>query len=276
VNGDAATLKELLHHHPALITARSDRDHHAMLLHYTAANGVEDYRQRTPPNIVEITRMLLDAGAEVDAVGAMYGGSTTLGLAATSCHPANAGVQEALVDLLMDYGADPAIAVSPGYDGDLITACLANGRGKAAIWLAKKGVPTNLEGAAGIGDLDALKSWLHEDGSLKDETLREKLNAGFNWACEFGHLDVVRFLVENGFDLSTLTNGMTGLHWAAIGGQAEMVRFLLEKGAPLEIENCYGGTVLGQALWSAKNEPLQQHDEIIRILRAAGAKETGI
>lgn len=273
VNGDATTLKELLHYHPALITARSDRDHHATLLHYTTANGVEDYRQRTPPNIVEITRMLLASGAEVDAVGDMYSGSTALGLVATSCHPADAGVQEALIDLLMDHGADPAKAVDPGYtNGNIIIACLANGRGKAAEWLAKKGVPVDIEAAAGIGDIDTLRSWLKDDGSLEDASLREKLNAGFNWACEYGHMNVVRFLIENGFDPSTLTHGMTGLHWAAIGGHTEIVRYLLDKGAQTDIQNRYGATVLGQAHWSARNDPKPQYEEIIQMLKLAGAR----
>jgi hypothetical protein len=35
------------------------------LLIYVGANGVEDERQRTPANVVEIAQMLLDA--EVDA-----------------------------------------------------------------------------------------------------------------------------------------------------------------------------------------------------------------
>jgi hypothetical protein len=36
-----------------------------LLLIYVGANGVEDERQRTPANVVEIAQMLLDA--EVDA-----------------------------------------------------------------------------------------------------------------------------------------------------------------------------------------------------------------
>ena len=273
VDGDITALKELLRLYPGLVTERSERDHHATLLHYTAANGVEDYRQKTPSNIVEITRLLLDAGADVNAVGDMYGGSSTVGLASTSIHPARAGVQEAMIDLLLQYGADPYKGAKAGYTkGNLINDCLANGRGQAAAYLRQKGLPVDLEGAAGTGDLASLQSWLNEDGSLKNEADREALNAGFVWACEFGHKNVVEFLVEKGYDLSTMSKGMTGLHWAVVGGQTEMVRYLLEKGTPTEIENCYGGTVLGQALWSQQNDPLPQHNEIIQILRSAGAR----
>src|SRR2546422_201931 len=56
VNGDAGKLKRLLRENPTLVRARSTREHGATLLHYTSANGVEGYRQKTPKNIVEITK----------------------------------------------------------------------------------------------------------------------------------------------------------------------------------------------------------------------------
>ncbi len=104
ISGDLRTLKSLLAKNPELIRARSTREHHATLLHYVGANGVEGYRQRTPKNAVKVANTLLEAGAEVDA-DLDYGpigrklyperiGSTTLGMVATSCHPAAAGVQK--------------------------------------------------------------------------------------------------------------------------------------------------------------------------------------
>jgi hypothetical protein len=81
VRGDAATLKRLLREDPKLVRAISTREHSATLLHYVSANGVEGYRQKTPENIVEITGMPLNAGAEIDATANVYGGGcTTLGL----------------------------------------------------------------------------------------------------------------------------------------------------------------------------------------------------
>jgi hypothetical protein len=60
--GDVATLRSLLAADPRLIRARSAREHHATLLHYVAANGVEDERQRTPANAVEVAKTLLESG----------------------------------------------------------------------------------------------------------------------------------------------------------------------------------------------------------------------
>src|SRR5260221_8963467 len=55
VSGDIDTVRRLLGERPDLIRQRSSRDHRSTLLHYVSANGIEDYRQRTPPNIVEVT-----------------------------------------------------------------------------------------------------------------------------------------------------------------------------------------------------------------------------
>jgi hypothetical protein len=76
------------------------------LLHYVGSNGVETYRQKVPLNLAEITRLLVDAGAHVNATANMYGGgSTALGLLVTSDHPAKAGVAAEVRRVLMDAGA---------------------------------------------------------------------------------------------------------------------------------------------------------------------------
>ena len=87
VDGDVETLTDLLRANPDLVRARSSREHRATLLHYVGANGVEDERQRTPKNAVEVTRVLLDAGADIHSMADIYGGSHTFGLVATSIHP---------------------------------------------------------------------------------------------------------------------------------------------------------------------------------------------
>ena len=113
INGDVAALRSALRDNPELVRARSTRVthfdppvHRATLLHYVAANGVEGYRQKTPKNAVEVARTLLETGAEVDALADLYGGQcTTMALLVSSCHPAEAGVQVALVNTLLDFGA---------------------------------------------------------------------------------------------------------------------------------------------------------------------------
>ena len=85
---------------------------------------------------------------------------------------------------------------------------------------------------------------------------------------------MVEFLLERGVDLGSRSgDGQTGLHWAVIGGHLDTVKALLLRNAPLEVKNRYGGTVLGQALWSAAHGGDSEiYIKIIETLIAAGAE----
>src|SRR5580704_17796328 len=175
VSGDVPTLERLLRGDPSLISSRSQRAHNATLLHYVAANGIEDFRQKTPKNIGDITRLLLEAGAEVDAESKAYGGaSTTLGLAATSVHPERAGVQEALLQVLLDHGAQIDKPAAGGNRHSILEGCLWNGRGRAAAFLASRGAQLNLETAAGTGRIDVVRSFFSEKGDLNPVVKKEQ------------------------------------------------------------------------------------------------------
>jgi Ankyrin repeats (3 copies)/Ankyrin repeat len=276
VSGDTATLEKLLSENPELATARSTREHRSTLLHYVSANGVEDFRQKTPPNIIEITKLLLQAGADVNAESDAYGGrSTTLGLTATSWHPENAGIQLPLMELLIDHGA-----IIDGPDGgSVVNGCLHNRRGQAAEFLASRGARLDLEGAAGVGRIDVVESFFHEDGSLTPPATQEQMKDGFAWACEFGRTNVVEFLLQRGMESGAKLrhNGQTGLHWAAYGGHADTVRLLLDRGAPIDAKDeSYGGTPLGWALYGWGNATQREagrgrYYEVVALLARAGA-----
>lgn len=279
VTGGGAALQQLLREHPELIRARSNRGHRATLLHYAAANGVENYRQRTPGNAVAIAGILLDAGAEVDAEAEMYGGGcTTLGLAATSVHPERAGVQNALMQILIDRGASVDPQAGAGHSHSLVGSCLANGRAAAAEYLAARGARLDLDGAAGIGRLDLVAGFFNPDGTLKPTATIEQLCAGMNWACEHGRNEVVQFLLERGVLASAPSpaNGRTFLHSAALGGRAAIVQWLIARGVPVDVvEPTYDGTPLQWALhgWSeaAAGAGRDRYSEVVALLVRAGA-----
>ncbi len=272
ISGDAERLRELLSTNPDLVRARSMRTHEATLLLYMGSNGVEGHRQKTPKNAVEITKILLDAGSDVNAIGKMYSRSTTLELVATSLHPFVAGVQNDLIDLLIEHGALIEETRSPDYvPGSLVGACLDNGRPEAAEHLAKRGATLDFRAAAGVGRLDIVKQYYDNAGHPKPELPKEQIDQAFITACNCGRVEVVDFLLDHGADIAA-SNGQTGFHLAAHAGKVEMVKHLIELKAPLEIVNEYGGTVLGQAIWSAYNAPRPEHLEIIDLLIAAGAE----
>ena len=275
IKGDIKKLKRLVRDDPQLVHARSTREHEATLLHYVSANGVEGYRQKTPPNIVEITDLLLKAGAEVDAEADVYGGgSTTLGLVATSVHPFRANVQNPLMQLLLDHGAEIDHKTGAGNRQSSVLGALANGRPEAAAYLADRGARLNLEAAAGLGRLDVVKSFFKEQRNRKTTPSKKQLQSAFLYACGGRRKEVVEFLLDKGVDLADGgRSGQTPLHWAVIAGQLEIVKLLLKQKPPLEARNIYGGTVLGQTLWSAAHggDP-KLYTEIIETLIAAGAK----
>ncbi len=254
INGDAEILAALLRADAELIRARST------LLHYVSANGVEDVRQKTPANIVEIAGMLLDAGADVNAESNAYGGrATTLGLTATSCHPEKAGVQIALMELLLERGA----AIDEPGGGSTVNACLRNGRGQAAQFLAGRGARLDLEGAAGVGRLNLVER-------LFDSAPINQLRDGFSWACEFGRTTVVEFMLRNGLDVTAM---LPGLHWAAYGGHADIVRLLLARGVRIDVKDeRHGATPLGWAIHAFNQSSRAGLYEVVALLVRAGAE----
>jgi ankyrin repeat protein len=179
------------------------------------------------------------------------GGCTTLLLAATSVWPERAGVQEALLRTLLDRGAARG-------DG-IIDDCLANGRRNAAAFLAAHGAPLHFATAAALGRIDEV---------------RRLLNQAFRYACMYGGPAIVELLLARGADVREPNrDGQTPLHCAVIGGQLETVKLLLQHDPPLEARNVYGGTVLGQACWSAAHDgDRASYAEMIELLIAAGAK----
>jgi hypothetical protein len=87
---------------------------------------------------------------------------------------------------------------------------------------------------------------------MKPNANKEQRNEGFIYARRYGHYFVVEFLLHQGLDLAAQAGGgQTGLHRATIGAHLEIVKLLLRYNPPLEAKNMFGGTVFGQALWSA-------------------------
>jgi hypothetical protein len=266
VSGDLPAVERMLAHNATLVRARSGREHQATLLHYVSANGVENYRQKSPPNIVAIARLLLDAGALVDAEADVYGGgATTLGLVVTSTPPRAAGVQIALADLLLERGA----RLDPGS----VRGCLMNGCPEAAAHLAALGVPLSLEEAAGIGRIDIVASNFEQPGTVS----MADASAALMMASWYDQRDVIRLLLDRGVDAGTRApkDGDTALHIAAYRGNVGLVELLLRRGAPVNVtDSVYGTTPLVWAMhaWLVENrQDADAYRTVMRMLADAGA-----
>ncbi len=269
VRGDEQTLQQLLREHPGLIRARSTREHRATLLHYVSANGVEGYRQKSPPNAARITELLLTAGADVEAEADVYGGGcTALGLVATSTPPREAGVQIPVIDVLLGHGAQIEHPNLAGNNVDAVYACLANGCPEAAQYLAERGARLGMVGAAGIGRLDVVRQLVDAaDVSRREMALR--------YAAGYGQLEVTQYLLDRGVDVEAHSgDGETALFYAILGNHIAVVRLLLERGARPGMRTRHGD-IVETAIWKAAHGGGGQPDlsiEVLEALIAAGGK----
>ena len=275
VNGDLAALQDALRRDPALIRARSNRVcafdppvHRATLFHYVAANGVEAYHQKTPPNAVEIARALLQAGAEPDALADMYGAEcTTMSMLVSSSHPAEAGLQAPLVELLLDFGAAIEGRGTRKWGTPLFTA-LAFGMIDAAEALAKRGARIELPAAAGLCRMDEVARLL----PFADAEARHR---ALSLAAQHGQTQAVRLLLDAGEDPDRYNPEgnhphCTPLHQAVLGGHEAVVRLLVERGARLDIrDTIWHGTPLGWAIHGGGTARSQMAD----CLRSLGAAD---
>ena len=266
VNGQADELAAMLHAHPALVRERSTRVthfdppvHRATLMHYLAANGVENHRQRTPANAVAIARILLEAGAEPDALASLYGGEyATMSLLVSSSHPAGAGLQIPLLKILVDYGASVESTGSEQSGSPLLTA-LAFGYADTARALVHHGAQVNdVAAAAGLGLLE-------DTARLLPSASSHSRHCALALAAQLGQLEVTRLLLDAGEDPDRYNPAgfhahATPLHHAALAGHSGVVRLLVERGARLDIQDkIYHSTPRG---WAEYNE----HGETAALL----------
>lgn len=272
VDGDLDRLQSLLQENPALAHARSARIHRATLLYYLAANGIEDFRQRSPANAPEIARLLLDAGAEVDALCGMGKSDDTPMLAlVTSVHPHYTGVATELIEIFVEAGSKV-----DGVNGDSapVRLALKFGYPESAAALVRLGAGVKTVAmAAGLGRLDLTKEFVEERGASESEVA-----AAFEDACRFGRTEIAEYLLAKGADVDGQgTWKMTGLMWAASQGHLETMAVILDRGPSLELRNEFGGTAMGTTLHFAINSPNPGADypAVIDRLLNAGLKFEG-
>src|SRR5262249_6282504 len=153
----------------------------------------------------------------------MYGGeSTTMPMLVSSSHPAEAGVQVALVDVLVDFGASVEPRGEGNWTSPLMTA-LVFGMLPAADALVRRGAKiTNIAEAAGLGRIDDVKRML---ATASVETR----HCAFAISAQLGRTEIVRVLLDAGEDPSrynppAMHAHSTPLHQAVAGDHDDTVR----------------------------------------------------
>jgi hypothetical protein len=221
--GDVAGLRTHLKQHPSLVHQRlvfegGNYFRNPSLLEFIAENPVR--HGSLPANIVEVARVILDAGVERSAM------IEALMLVSTGRIPRECRVQVPLIDLLCDYGADPDNA---------IRAATLHGEFEAVNALIARGARFDLPIAAALGRVDAARRLLAQ-ASPEDRHLALTL------AADVGDVEVVRLLLDAGEDPNRYNpvgghSHTTPLHQAAGAGHEEVVRLLVERGARLDMKD---------------------------------------
>ena len=207
----------LVHQHVLFEDANYFRN--PTLLEFVAENPVR--HGTLPANIAEVTRVILDAGADQDRSAL----NQTLELVCSGRVPRECGVQRALIDLLSDRGADPSRAMS---------AALVHAEFEAVNALIARGAPVDLTAAAGMGRIEDARRLLATASS-------EDRHRALALASQFGHTGIVRLLLDAGEDPNRYNPAgfhahSTPLHQAACGHE-ETVLLLVERGARLDAKD---------------------------------------
>ncbi len=248
--GDLERVRSLIASEPGLIQARTNLKppYHYFtgptLLHHVAGNP--DRGRLTgklgplPRNIVEIARLLLDSGADVNALTLGPNGGTTMGLVITSKQASDANVAVQLMDVLLEYGA--TLDLGEGALDD----SLKNYAPRAAEKMIELGAKVDVCAAAALGRMDLLREFFDTEGRLRSRprrggkamTERDAIGLAMLFAYVNKHPDAVDFLLEKdgNWDMIGVNNG-TALHRAAWAGDLDMVKRLVAKGADISNRN---------------------------------------
>jgi ankyrin repeat protein len=250
--GDAAGLRAHLTSHPHLHHQRvafegGNYFRNPTLLEFVAENPIR--LGTLPTNIVDVARVILDAGTSQSAR------NEVLQLVSTGSVPRDCGVQLPLIDVLCEYGADPNAAAH---------AAASHGEFEALQALIAHGAKMDLPVAAALGRTEDARPWI-ERSSSEDRHLALAL------AANSGHAEIICLLLDAGENPNRYNpvgshSHATPLHLAAAKGNEEVVRLLLQHGARTDMKDL---------LWQATPADWAQHagkPEVEALLRGAEQK----
>lgn len=239
--GDAAGLSLLLKENPFLIHQcvhfeGGNYFRNPSLLEFIAENPIR--HGTLPPNIVDIAKILLEAGPEHSYING------ALGLVASGRVARECKVQIPLIEVLCTHGAKPGSALQ--------TAAL-HGEFEAVRQLILLGAEPSLPVLAALGETEEFLKQLPSSDS-------DQRHLALALATQYGHTEIVRVLLDAGEDPNRYNppaahSHSTPLHQAALAGHLSVVKLLVERGARLDIKDIiWQGTPADWAQHAGKTE----------------------
>jgi hypothetical protein len=255
-SGSINELESIISKHPRLVKERLQTTEAGYfkdpyLLWFVADNPIRN--DKLPSNIVDVTRLLIQAIKYWTPDTYHNQIDYTLGLIATGRIPRECGVQVAMMDLLIDAGATP---------GDGMGA-FAHGNIEAAEHLINRGGKLTLPAAVCLERMEDI----HRLGA--GASAGEKLTA-LTAAAFYGKADMIKLLLKmganpNGYPESNsgFHSHATPLHQAVSSGSLAAVKLLVEAGAKLNVpDKIYDGSPLG---WAKHMQTDDYYDEAGRM-----------
>ena len=248
-SGDVARVQQILQSDPGAVSQPDENQFRDLPIHVAAASGN-----------VEIARLLLDAGADIDAGDS--DNSTALGVAAMRKHGE-------LVAFLIERGADvnrrdrkadcPLSFAVYGRDEAIIQKLLDAG---ADLYFRNPRGETLLHISAARG-VRSLVEHLLDNGAEVDA--RSEQGTPLGYAAMQGHAEIVKLLLDRGASPNTGgPDAMSPLGFTTFRNQVECARILLETGAKVDQPGFGNNTVL---LMAAENGSA----DMVKLLLAHGA-----
>jgi hypothetical protein len=250
--GNTASLQQLLEANTELVTKRLDTPNeegyfkNPYLLWFVADNPIR--HEKLPANIVEVTKLIIEALQKSNDNNYQYIIDYTLGLVCTGRIPKECGVQIPLMELLVNKGARVKGSV---------LGSIGQHNFEAAKFLLDRGSDYNLATAVGLNKMDDINR-------LVNTATASELYVALVVASFFGKADIISLLIEAGADVNGsrskedfggFHSHASALHQAVFSGSLEAVKILVEAGANLNaIDKAYSGTPIGWALYMQTEE----------------------
>jgi uncharacterized protein len=219
-HGDTDGLKRLLTETSDLATARLGRAGQGLrtLLHIAT-----DWPGHFP-NGTAIVAVLVDAGADVNAP--MIGGTHN----ETPLHWAASSDDVAVLDALLDRGADIEARGAVIADGTPLADAVAFGQWKAARRLIERGAKANMWEAAALGLMDRLQEHFAKTVS----PTHEEITNAFWCACHGGQRESAEFLLKLDADINWVGHDQLAPLDAASRSEAKaLVEWLTSQGGQI-------------------------------------------
>ena len=220
-SGDVETLQRHLRDNVDLATAKVvDRRGVSRTLLHVVADWPGHF-----PNGPQSVAVLVAAGADVNAPVVHPGPHTS---SETALHWAASSDDVAVLDALLDGGADIEASGAVFTGGTPMSDAVVFGQWRAARRLLERGATTTLWQAAALGLVDRVRDLC----SIDAPPVREQITNAFWHACHGGQQSTAEYLLARGADLNWVGyGGKTPCDVAQECGDDNLIQWLRARGA---------------------------------------------